>query len=78
MRSFSILSVGVAKFIFCKVLTVGDLMFSKYDFITITRRPGLWGSDSLSFFHSSRFLHPTTKVFWLNCFYVLLFIPVFG
>ena len=34
----------------CKVLTHGDFIFSKKDFITDTRRPGVCGSDLFSCF----------------------------
>ena len=72
-------------FMFCKELTHGDFIFSKKDLITDTRRPGVCGSDFLVFFffvffffHSSCFLLTTLKVFGLNCFCVLLFVPMFS
>ena len=67
-------------FMFWKVLTHGDFIFSKKDFIIDTRRPGVCGSDVLVcvFFYSSCFLLTTLKVFGLNYFCVLLFVPVFS
>ena len=43
MRSFSISSGDVTIFMLRKVLTVGDLIFSKKNFIRDTRRPGVCG-----------------------------------
>ena len=49
---FSITSGDVTIFMFGKVLTVGDLIFSKDDIMTVTRRPGVCGSNSFSVFFS--------------------------
>ena len=70
---------------FCYVLTHGDFILSKKDFITDTRRPGVCGSDFLVvffvvvfylFFYSSCFLLTTLKVLGLNCSCVFQFSPV--
>ena len=66
---FSISSGDVSIFTFCKVRTVGDLIFSKLDFMTATRRPGVCGSKSFSVF----FIALALKVFGFNCSCVFCF-----
>ena len=49
---------------FCKVLTHGNFIPSKKDFITDTRRPGIRGSDFLI-------------VVFYYCFFVVVVVVVF-